>query len=127
MSEESHVTIKVPKELVAEMDRLIGTHGFRSRGEITKEALRRLLKEYREVIESTIPLRFEHFNMGMDGVRVVDHKLNRIADVYFRPEGIWCDFDKKSKCEHIDFALSIPKIQGIIEKRKKEGWKLPDV
>ena len=41
-----HVTVKLPKELVEEMDRLIGKHGFRSRGEITKEAVRDFLRKY---------------------------------------------------------------------------------
>jgi len=36
----THVTIKIPKELVEEMDKLLGKHGFRSRGEIAKEAIR---------------------------------------------------------------------------------------
>jgi hypothetical protein len=26
-----------------------------------------------------------------------------------------------------DFALTVPKIQDIIRKKTKEGWKLPDV
>lgn len=41
-----YVTIKLPNEIVKEVDKLIGKHGFRSRGEIVKEAVRRLLDHY---------------------------------------------------------------------------------
>jgi len=45
-----HVTIKLPIELVEEIDALQGKFGFRSRGEIVKEAVRRLLDHYRKII-----------------------------------------------------------------------------
>ena len=45
MSEE-YVGVKIPKSLAEEVDRLIGKHGFTSRAEIAKEALRRLLLSY---------------------------------------------------------------------------------
>jgi len=54
-------------------------------------------------------------------------KLRRIAQIYFKPEGIWCDLDGNAKCEHIDFALKQQDIQEIIRKKRKEGWRLPDV
>lgn len=47
---QDHVTIKLPKELVDEIDALQGKFGFRSRGEIVKEAVRRLLDHYRNVV-----------------------------------------------------------------------------
>ena len=45
-----YVTIKLPVELVEEMDSLIGKFGFKSRGEIVKEAVRRFLDHYRNVV-----------------------------------------------------------------------------
>jgi metal-responsive CopG/Arc/MetJ family transcriptional regulator len=42
----NYVTVKIPKELIMEMDRLIGSHGFRSRAEIAKAAIRQLLRNY---------------------------------------------------------------------------------
>jgi hypothetical protein len=77
-------------------------------------------------IERPLP-RFEHFNKGPDGVKITDRKLGKIADIYFKPEGIFCELDQSDDCEHIDFALTIPEIKTIIRKRRKEGWKLPDV
>ena len=122
-TEGSYTTIKLPNDIVVEMDQLIGKHGFKSRAEIIKDALRELLTRYKN---SEMP-RFEHFNINQSGARITDRKLHMIADIYFKPEGIFCDLDKNDNCEHIDFALTVPKIQDIIRKKTKEGWKLPDV
>ena len=35
-----YINIKLPKDLGVEMDKLIGKYGFKSRGEIAKEAIR---------------------------------------------------------------------------------------
>ena len=45
---EEYVAIKLPKDLIQEMDRLVGTHGYRSRAEIAKDAIRRLITNLRE-------------------------------------------------------------------------------
>ena len=101
MSEESHVTIKIPKDLVDEMDRLKGQHGFRSRGEIAKEAIRKLIFNYKgRYAEPTL----EHYNLNEYGGRVLDRSLNRIVDIFFRPEGIWCE-DMKRVTVYISSSL----------------------
>jgi len=41
-----YVTLKIPQQLADEIDALIGKHGFTSRAEIAKEAIRRLLEQY---------------------------------------------------------------------------------
>ncbi|MCW4044243.1 MAG: ribbon-helix-helix domain-containing protein [Candidatus Bathyarchaeota archaeon] len=43
-----YTTIKLPNEMVDEIDKLVGKHGFRSRGEIVKEAIRNFLMRYPE-------------------------------------------------------------------------------
>jgi len=43
-----YVTVKIPKDLAKEVDKLVGKHGFTSRGEIAKEAIRKLLQMYKE-------------------------------------------------------------------------------
>lgn len=43
---DKYDTIRIPQELAAEMDKLIGDYGFRSRAEIAKEAIRRYLRLY---------------------------------------------------------------------------------
>jgi metal-responsive CopG/Arc/MetJ family transcriptional regulator len=41
-----YVTIKLPKNLVDEIDTFVGKYGFVSRTEVVKEALRRLFQQY---------------------------------------------------------------------------------
>lgn len=47
MSSE-YVTVSIPKELADEIDKLVGKHGFSSRAEIVKSAIRKLLSEEKE-------------------------------------------------------------------------------
>ena len=123
---DDHNTVRLPEDLTDEMDKLIGKHGFRSRAEIAKQAIRTLLREYQGK-ESALPTRFGHYNISDFGARITDSKSELMADIYFKPEGVWCDLDQTNDCEHIDYALTVPKIQKIIRQHKKEGWKLPDV
>ena len=90
--------------------------------EIVKEALRQLLKKYKPPLP-----RYDHFNMGIHGVRITDRQLHRIADIRFSPEGIYCELDESENCGHIEFALTVPEIKEIIRNKRKEGWKLPDI
>lgn len=121
----NHVTVKIPKELIAEMDKLKGKHGFRSRGEIAKEAIRKLLKEYAPFLSV-----LEHFNLNEDGVIIADRsnpKGVQLCQIWFKPEGIQCEECGTDDCKHVRFALSHPPIQEVIRKRRLEGWKLPEV
>jgi len=43
-----YVPVKIPVDLAEEMDKLKGRYGFRSRGEIAKEAIRRLITLFKE-------------------------------------------------------------------------------
>ena len=43
---KTYVDVSLPKDLVDEMDKLVGQYGFRSRPEIAKEAIRQLLFRY---------------------------------------------------------------------------------
>ena len=43
---DKYVTIKLPKNLVDEIDNFVGRYGFVSRTEVVKEAIRRLLHDY---------------------------------------------------------------------------------
>jgi Arc/MetJ-type ribon-helix-helix transcriptional regulator len=121
-TEGEYTTIKLPNDLVTSMDKLIGTYGFKSRAEIVKEALRELLTKYKPPLP-----RYDHFNMGVHGVRITDRQLHRIADIRFSPEGIYCELDESENCGHIEFALTVSEIKEIIRNKRKEGWKLPDI
>jgi Arc/MetJ-type ribon-helix-helix transcriptional regulator len=125
-SKDEYTTVRLPNDLVIKMDVLIGVHGYKSRGEIVKEAVRNLLKEYPNK-EVAATQRFGHYNVSDFGARITDTQSELMAEIYFKPEGIWCDLDKSFSCEHINYALTVPKIQRVIHNRRKEGWKLPDV
>lgn len=44
---KGYVTVKLPCDIVNEaLDPLVGTHGYSSRTEVIKDALRRLLEKY---------------------------------------------------------------------------------
>jgi len=110
MPKSNHVTIKIPKELIEKIDRLVGKEGFRSRGEIAKVALRNLLDSYKELITPAL----EHFNLDEDGVKIHDRTIHEYVNVAFKPNGIWCDYCETNDCRHIQFALSVPAIQKVI-------------
>ena len=40
-----YVTVKLPSEVAKEIDALIGTHGYSSRADVVKDALRRLFEK----------------------------------------------------------------------------------
>ena len=123
-AQDQYSTIRIPIELSNALDGLLGTKGFRSKAEIVKEALRHLLLEYR-----IMPM-FQHFNLDeLDerGVKVLDYRLNRIVDVIVRPEGIMCAYCESSDCVHVKHLLTVPSIQDVIRKRRKDGWDLPEV
>jgi hypothetical protein len=45
----------------------------------------------------------------------------RIIDVYFKPDEVWCEYCEATNCQHVKFALSIPEVQEILNKK---GWKI---
>ena len=119
--EDDYVTVRIPKELSDEADKLIGKKGFRSKAEIVKEALRDLIEHYQA------DEHFEMLNHSGEGVKVRDKRMGRIADITINPKGIHCPICNASNCEHIRFALDQPDIKNLIRKKRKEDWKLPDI
>lgn len=47
MSEKEYTVVKIPTDLVEEIDKFIGKYGYRTRPEIIKDAIRRLLSDYK--------------------------------------------------------------------------------
>ena len=120
--------VSLKRELVDQVAEFVKyNRQYKSIADFVHEAVRIRMEEIRKsYITKPLP-RFDHFNKSPEGVKITDRKIGRIADIYFRPDGIWCALDETNDCEHIDFALGLPEIQKIIRKRRKEGWKLPDV
>ena len=125
---DDYTTVRLPKELMKEIDDIIkrGIRGYKSRAEFIKEAIRKRFEE----LETSQPMPkllppLEHFNVNEEGVRILDRTLasktstGRIIDVYFKPDNVWCDYCQSSSCRHIKFALDLPVVQEILDKK---GW-----
>jgi Arc/MetJ-type ribon-helix-helix transcriptional regulator len=102
-----------------------GIRGYKSRAEFIKEAIRKRFEELKtsQLMPALPPL--EHFNLSEQGVRILDRTLasktskGRIIDVYFKPDNVWCDYCQSSSCQHVKFALDLPAVQEILDKK---GW-----
>ena len=46
----AYTTLRLPKDLIEKMDKLVGKFGFKSRAEVAKEAIRHLLQEYQKEV-----------------------------------------------------------------------------
>lgn len=115
--DDKYATVRIPKEIAVEIDKLIGTRGFTSRAEITKDAVRKLLDDYRHG-------HLKMLNHDDKGVKIWDEALNRHAEIQITPKGVYCTLCDASKCEHIRFALREHDVLEYVQKRIKEGWKL---
>ena len=128
-SSDDYTTVRIPKELIEEIDNIIkrGIRGYKSRAEFIKEAIRKRSEELKtfQPMPELPPL--EHFNIDQQGVRVLDRTLasqtssGRIIDVYFKPDNVWCEYCQSSGCRHTKFALNLPAVQEILNKK---DWKM---
>ena len=85
------------------------------------EVLRSIINWYWREHKKEIPPELEHFNVNEHGVMVLDRNLDQIVQVFFNPDKVSCGYCGVSGCRHIEFALSIPKVQEIL--REKDWWK----
>jgi Arc/MetJ-type ribon-helix-helix transcriptional regulator len=121
---DDNKSFRLPDNLAYEMDKLIGKHGFTSRAEIAKQAIREYLDKHYTTYKELKPPPLEHFNMDSNGAKILDRQLREVVQVLITPKGITCEHCKTDECIHINFALTCPDIIEVIEKRRKEGWKL---
>jgi len=119
--------VSLKRELVEEVENFVHNYPqYKSIADFVHEAVRIRMEEVRRsYAEKPLP-RFEHFNKGPNGVKITDRLQQRIADIEFKPKGIFCELCQKNRCEHINFAYSVPEIRSIIAEKQKEGWKLPN-
>ncbi len=126
---DEYTTVRLPKEIMDEIDQIIrrGTRGYKSRAEFIKEAIRKRFDELNTAQPTPRLPALEHFNVNEEGVRILDRTLSsktstgRIIDVYFKPDNVWCDYCQSKSCRHIEFALELPAVQEILNKK---GWTL---
>jgi Arc/MetJ-type ribon-helix-helix transcriptional regulator len=118
---DNYATVRLPKEFVMKIDKLIGQQGFTSRAEIVKEAVRELLNKQEESHD------FKMLNHDDRGVKIWDNKLGKngaSTHVQITPKGIYCTACDASKCEHVRFALRQSDIIEIVKEKLKQGWKI---
>lgn len=126
MPRPGYTTITISQDFYNRIMRLIekfneeaGYRRYRSVSHFVEESIMRSHK-----LEVT-PL--EHFNLGEDGVKILDRSLankrsrGRIIDVFFKDGKVWCDHCESAGCGHVKFALGLPEVQKIL---RKKGWKI---
>jgi len=94
------------------------------------EVIRALISWYYNQNEKDLkgpPRTMWHLNLNVNGVLIWDPDLRAGLQVQFKPGGIRCLHCEKDDCKHIQFAISKDEIQEVIRKKRKEGWKLPDI
>lgn len=115
-----HATVRIPKNMLSAIEEFLETEEAKKSGflyitDVVTAAVREFMNSKR----------FEHFNLDVDKgiVRVLDRKLGIIADVYFRRRDsgpvVTCEWDRSSECDHVKYALTIPKIK---EALRQDGW-----
>jgi len=137
MPMEKYRGVSLQRELINKIEQYIKTHretGYKSLADFVTDAVRERCEELKILVPTPPELPpLEHFNLSEHGVRILDRSLangtsrGRIIDVYFKPEGVWCNHCQTSNCRHIQFALTVPAIQEVILKKREEGWKLPQI
>lgn len=115
---DKSTAVRIPKGLVNELEDFLKTDyaekkGYHHKSDVVSDAVRELLEEHQP--------RFEHVNTFVDHAKIVDYQLKRIVSIYFKDDGtVWCDVDEAQSCPHIDYALSLDKVQTALQER---GWK----
>ena len=116
-------SVSIPEDILTRIKEIIKNYpelGYRSVSDFIIAAIK-AHPDYKLADELT---RFEHFNVYENHVTIWDKKLNRLVDVYFseiKPPYVMCSLCERSDCEHVKFALSIPKV---VEALTKRGWKI---
>ena len=109
-------SVSIPEDMVKEIQRIIKENphlGYKNVSQFVINAIRKLIEQYKP--------RFEHFNTYEDHVTIIDRtgKHARLIDIYFRNGKAYCEFCQDFDCEHIRFALKIPKV---VEPLRRAGW-----
>jgi len=124
--------VSLQKELVGTIENYVKTHpemGYKSLADFATDAIREKCEKLGVLTPEITGPPLEHFNISEEGVRVLDRTLRngtakgRIIDIYFKPEKILCEYCDSNNCRHVQFALSIPAVQKIMQEK---GWKIKE-
>jgi hypothetical protein len=126
--------VSLQKELVGTIEDYIKNHpemGYKSLADFVTDAIRDKCEQLGIFLPKLELPVLEHFNLNDSGVRVLDRSLTtksssgKVIDIDFKPQGIWCTHCQTDGCRHISFALTVPAIEEVVERKRREGWKLP--
>lgn len=113
--------VSLKRELVEDIERfIIEFPKYKSIADFVHEATRVRMEQVRGLQKS----RLEIINHDENGVKILDRELRKPIQVYLKPEGVWCETCEDKTCIHIDYVYAQPDVQKIIEKKRKEGWKI---
>lgn len=118
--------ISLKTELVEAIEKFMKEYGmgYKSVSDFVHEAARVRMETIRKMYGPVLPI-LEHYNIDEEQgcVRVMDHKNEVIADVCFSYEGVKCEACNSRSCEHVKYALNLPKVVKIL---RKHGWEIED-
>jgi len=115
--------VSLQRELINLIEEYIKAHpemGYKSLADFVTDAVREKCSELKILVATPELPQLEHFNISENGVRILDRSLGngvskgRIVDVYFKPDRVTCEYCQSTNCEHVEFALSIPKVRQIL-------------
>jgi len=115
--------ISLQRELVDRIEEYVKTHpetGYKSTADFVTDSVREKCEQLKILIPTPVePPRLEHYNLNQDHVTIIDRAKKIFADLYFRDNHVVCEACASENCEHIEYALNLPKIQAILSMK---GW-----
>jgi hypothetical protein len=123
--------VSLQRELVDKIEEYVKTHpetGYKSMADFVTDSVRKRCEDLR-ILVPTPPPTLEHFNLTENGVTILDRSLEppkgALVDVYFKPDQknrlqARCEYDETDDCRHVRFALDLPEVQEILQKK---GWR----
>jgi len=119
--------LSLQRELLDKIEEYINNHpetGYKSLADFVTDAVREKCIELKILVPTSPKLpTLEHFNVNQDHVTVIDRAKKIFADVYFRNKRVFCQSCTSENCEHVEYALNLPKIQKILSKK---GWAIEE-
>lgn len=111
--------VNVPSAMIELIERYLETdlakqRGLKNRSDVATEGVKLVLERDGMYGRRS---RLEHLNMYNDHVKVIDNEMDRIASVYFKENGVFCDLCEDSVCIHTDFSYSIPEVIKALDAR----------
>jgi len=82
------------------------------------EVFRVLVNYYYRENEQRIKPNIQHFCMNNQGLLLLDTQLDRLIQVYIKPNGITCANCTQTPCEHTEFANKLPETQQRLQQLK---------